>query len=917
MPPKGKRRYAKEAPRELTEKEKRAWRAVRAFNRHVPDLQKYARAVTGNPRLILEASAEGSDTDGQRIRIKPPIALGDDIPHDRMNCNQRNPVTRRQLCKACDVRELVLASVYHEIAHIAFGSFVTPNRTAGLHIAALVREWHPDGACDHAEEYRAAVAEMVKNKVDSYFGRFELFHPVLLMLGNSMEDARVNSATFIERPGTRNMMYAHITDVFNSASERYTDGDDDADLWQNQEPDPQMLIGAFLVASSYYEQVDMLMEKVQQDLNDPDLADLLDQVAQAPDAHEAAILVVRVFRRLQEMGYLHVPKCAAPEVSDAPPSSDESSSSGSDESGDGEEGEEGGDGQPGSGMDGEDGSAGQGGSSPADQGDAEGGGPEGGDRAVGSTPGGAPGAGGAPSADGGPGGDRADNEADPAGQSGSDGRQDVPGDDGDPGAAGEDAVTGPVEGQPEDKAEARGAEPDGDSETDQPDGDGMGEAGSDMVDAGAEQPVGEGGGGDADGGTSGPGTDAHGDVGGDQEEPGGAPSPPTPADIEALRRLVQQMTLHQLFRQVAPDTDVDCFAMGKVDLHDDGVHLVLGIGGEEGGDPTDGAGGGWGDGGEMSEEFTKALTLAIQQSQFFDAPATGVTGIDVLTFPHNRSGWFQNHMYPSESDPATYMPSQAILGRVITEARLTFEENKRSRYSGGLKSGKINARVLGKRAPVHDPHLFKKKQNPTKRDYFAVISGDASGSTTSYTVADLRDGSKEPQSLNHRIKAAIFGQAEMLSALGIPFEIWMHTAGHGSALGRQVPLGGRVWMMQVKTKDEPWDTKAKVRLASVQPVNGNLDGHTLEFLRKRAEMSRATDKILCYYTDGAMPAMNATEEAQVLRRETEHCKKNNITLLAVGIGTDSPKAYGFDTVEVNSEMDLVEVVRRLGRALTE
>lgn len=370
------------------------------------------------------------------------------------------------------------------------------------------------------------------------------------------------------------------------------------------------------------------------------------------------------------------------------------------------------------------------------------------------------------------------------------------------------------------------------------------------------------------------------------------------------------MTLHELFRAVSPEADVEQFALGESALQSEGD------GDESGLQVAGDSGGGWGDGSEMPEEFVKALAVAIQQSAFFDAPAVGVTGIDVITFPHNRSGWFQNYMYPEESNPATYMPSQSILGRVIMEARLLFEENKRARYTGGLKSGKVNARVLGRRAPVNNPHLFKKKMNPTKRDYFAVISGDASGSTESYTAADLNDRNKSPKTLNHRIKSAIFGQAEMLSALGIPFEIWMHSAGHGSALGRSVETGARVWMFQVKTKDEPWDAKAKMRLASVQPVSGNLDGHTLEFLRKRAEMSRATDKILCYYTDGAMPAMNYSEEKNVLERETKYCKDKHIALLAVALGTDSPKEYGFDTVEVNNEMDLVEVVRRLGAVLT-
>ena len=40
-----------------------------------------------------------------------------------------------------------------------------------------------------------------------------------------------------------------------------------------------------------------------------------------------------------------------------------------------------------------------------------------------------------------------------------------------------------------------------------------------------------------------------------------------------------------------------------------------------------------------------------------------------------------------------------------------------------------------------------------------------------------------------------------------------------------------------------------------------------------------------------------------------------VTLLGVGIRTDSPRRHGLDTVQVNDDTDLVNVVRHLETAL--
>jgi hypothetical protein len=105
------------------------------------------------------------------------------------------------------------------------------------------------------------------------------------------------------------------------------------------------------------------------------------------------------------------------------------------------------------------------------------------------------------------------------------------------------------------------------------------------------------------------------------------------------------------------------------------------------------------------------------------------------------------------------------------------------------------------------------------------------------------------------------------------------------------------------------------RLSAIGPSAANLDGHALEYLRKRADESDATDKIILYYSDGKMPQENFTEELEVLQREIKMCRQKNYTLLGVGIRTDSPARHGLDTVEVHEDSDLVKVVQHLGKRL--
>jgi hypothetical protein len=129
-------------------------------------------------------------------------------------------------------------------------------------------------------------------------------------------------------------------------------------------------------------------------------------------------------------------------------------------------------------------------------------------------------------------------------------------------------------------------------------------------------------------------------------------------------------------------------------------------------------------------------------------------------------------------------------------------------------------------------------------------------------------------------------------------------------------LGYTMEVYEVKSFEDEWTTEVQGNLLSLAASAGNLDGHSIEFYRKVIERHHSTDKIILYYSDGKMPAANHDEELEILQREVRYCQGKNITLLGVGIRTDSPRRHGLDTVQVDSQDDLRSVVKHLGKRLS-
>lgn len=926
----------------------RAWLAVKAFNETVPTLTSFARAVTGKKSVRVQMSKTRTATDGENIYIVPPIELGDRIPHERMVCEKRDPATKILLCPACATRELVMGRLFHELAHITGDSHAKPLQYERRKIKDMIKEWHPSEACDHAGSLFGKASSAAGHQSMS-----EAFHPFLSGILKSIEDARVDAKMYRTRPGLKVPTAARRRHVF-SKGVNHLDGT--TTFWREAPLNVQVIIGLLMLSAGEVIEDDYLAPEVIEVLRDEELTRIASKTLFASSVHNSLEISIELFLRLQEMGVLFVPKCEPPppmpslNAEPGDPNDDPSNEESDDDAGSGS-------GSDAPDSDSKDESSGDaddaGEQSESGQSDGAGSGDDAGDDASGDEEDGGQDdkddlGDGSPSFENessrGDGDDQEDGDSDtksddrdvqsdddreePAeqGDAGSEG-------DDDPGAGDSDSDAGdPSEPEPGDEdgepggggaggGGAAGEEDRADQEPDQGD-DGSGKSDDD----GSDGEPGEDAEGDGAGAGASPGdddTDAEADAeAGVEDDPGAGDGDgdddldPTEDDLDGTEA-PSSVTDASVWDQENPEQIID----GPGDepepepIEFDGtpeeivaaLQQFLGHGHEEEIDaeildvdlPS----------AREEERNEEAVKVAVNQQGVFDTSSHTVRGVEVVQYPWPVLGWCNGYPNIFGGEPRDFMPSEAIIGGSLMQARLVFSANKLAKNQGNLKSGRINTRVLGRRAAIEDPRLFKRKTLPGKRDYFVVIGIDCSGSTQNF-------------GRNARIKRAVFAKAELLNRLGIKFAIYGHTGGRGDfSKGWDSRRPGaydgmtEVWMMEVKSPDEPWNDKTRKALADLPPVCENLDGHSLEFYRKVAEKSTATDRIVMYYTDGSMPAANYEEELAILQSEIETCRKKGINLMAVGINTDSPEQYGFDTVQVDGDEDLSKVVAHLKKKL--
>lgn len=292
---------------------------------------------------------------------------------------------------------------------------------------------------------------------------------------------------------------------------------------------------------------------------------------------------------------------------------------------------------------------------------------------------------------------------------------------------------------------------------------------------------------------------------------------------------------------------------------------------------------------------TEAIEMALEQMDHFDKPSLNIAGVKI--HEHDRTGsWLDTRFNRGHRSRGSIDVPERILTASLQRMRLAFVENRRGKIVNNLFDGKVDGRTLGRKVPTGDERVFRKKVQPGRRDYFVVVGVDCSGST----AEEIGGGMIRLDMM----KAAVAAQCELLHRLGIPFAVYGHSGNYQSLA-----------MFVIKNDKEPWGKGPRKALEELQPYSANLDGHSLEFYRKVAERRTETDKLILYYTDGAMPLANYDEELEILQREIVTCQKLQIRLVGIGVNSDSPKEHGLDTILLDTLDDVPKVVTELRKRL--
>lgn len=849
--------------------EEQARRSVAAFRAMQPSLSAFARALTGRSDVSVVISTGHPRTDGTVIYYRPPLALGSGHRHDLVLCDTRHSLNALQLCLACRVEEEVYASIFHEIAHIAYGTFDPVSDHDKIEATKRAIKVH---GTKYAKAIEARINSLDLAGRSDYLDIADTVSPFLSEIVNVLEDTRIDHKMFDARRGTKKMFDAMMINVFQNGIEI---GDGSVHMWRDSPLNAQAIIGVFCLGADY-DYTGWFYEDVEAALSDEKLRTLSREAVSGKSVQSNYNLSFDVLARLRELGF-----CKAendPEDEETPddePESEEQDAEppedGSDDGGNG--GEQQSDSTEGQDPaedkeDGESGSSGEAGAEPAEDDHEDDGVPTEGE--------------GVPTSDSDSGTNSDSGESDDSGSEDRSGNGSAPSDNGN---------GSPSDHDDEPKEEQRSTDRTDPVQNSSEQSDG----GLDEEDSSSRDDNEEGADSDPSDSTEGqsdsePSSATESERGDDREDESSASGDDLQQDIPQARDISGETELGD------PDSGNDPVVpkpiMGTVEEIRD---LILSFMGHEDIHAVEE---------DASKETVKAVTLgnveldtAIMQGMYFETPSVKIIGVKI----HKRKDetgttWIRGHPMNMSKDG---MVPESILGPATLQTRRTFDDNKRAHHDRNRKSGRINGAALGKRAPFNDERMFGKRTINAKKSYSVVIGIDVSGSTVGSNIV--------------LAKRAAMAQAELCNRVNIDFAVYAHS----SALLREngARLGTVLDMYEVKSFDEPWSKVQQKNLNDLNSVAGNLDGHSIEFYRKMVERTDATDKIILYYSDGKMPAENHDEELLILKREIKYCKQRGIELLGVGIRTDSPKEHGLDTVQINRDSDLIKVVQHLAKRL--
>lgn len=248
--------------------------------------------------------------------------------------------------------------------------------------------------------------------------------------------------------------------------------------------------------------------------------------------------------------------------------------------------------------------------------------------------------------------------------------------------------------------------------------------------------------------------------------------------------------------------------------------------------------------------------------------------------------------------------TQSMAGTIQKQLERAMSARSISQYTTGYRRGKLHNATLAKLV-LGDDRVFRRKEVQINKDVAVSLLIDCSGSMTSERKAQLA-------------ATAAYALAEVLQRMQIACELIGFTTqgsyGRATDLARQAGI----YMPIFKSFNDPWDIKAKRRLAKLWNegwLANNVDGECVQIAANRLMARTETKKILIVLSDGQPNADGRTIMLQQHLKDTVKELSTKINIVGVGIKSEAVKRYYPKHVVLRSIDELpTEVIRQI-RAL--
>ncbi len=263
---------------QIDEKVEQAARAVRTFAGLCPELSIFATILVGRDpsnrkEAITVVPGSQTATDGRTISIRPDARLAGAVSDSEWS----------------DIK----ASLFHEVAHIAFDSFAKIDERDRITAIRNVTESMEDSI------RRDAILRRMDHADANYRSLAEAWHASLPMMVNALEDARVEALLFVAKPGTHKHLEPQRMEIFDAPREVIVERI--GTPWGERSPDEQIIIGCYMLGAGYHVE-GRLAEQPAKDLRT--LEPMILSAVNSGSVHGVYTNALAILTAAQELGYL-------------------------------------------------------------------------------------------------------------------------------------------------------------------------------------------------------------------------------------------------------------------------------------------------------------------------------------------------------------------------------------------------------------------------------------------------------------------------------------------------------------------------------------------------------------------------------------------------------------------------------------